>query len=273
MQTVEAAHTVVSAAQWLEARKAFLAKEKQFTRMRDELSRQRRELPWERVEKNYVFDTPAGKQTLGDLFAGRSQLIIYHFMLGPGWPEGCPSCSLLADTIDGTLVHLANRDVTLMAVSRAPLPEIERFKQRMGWRFKWASSNGNDFNRDYHVSFTKDELEQGSMYYNYAQQAFPSEEGPGASVFYKDENGEIFHTYSTYARGGDLLLNTYNFLDLAPRGRDEDELVFTMSWVRHHDRYEHSYEDQSREANSQPAASATHPDKVAGGCCSAADHA
>src|SRR6266702_1021678 len=238
MQTVETGHKVVSNAEWLETRKEFLAKEKEFTRMRDELSRQRRELPWERVEKNYVFDGPNGKETLADLFGGRSQLIVYHFMFGPGWEEGCPSCSFLSDHLDGALVHLANRDVTLLAVSRATLPEIEAFKRRMGWRFKWVSSNGNDFNRDYHVSFTKDEMAQGTMYYNYAVGPFPSEEGPGASVFYKDESGEIFHTYSAYARGLDILVGTYNYLDLVPKRRDEDGLDFTMAWVRHHDKYE-----------------------------------
>ena len=238
MQTVETGHKVVSNAEWLETRKEFLAKEKEFTRMRDELSRQRRELPWERVEKNYVFDGPNGKETLADLFGGRSQLIVYHFMFGPGWEEGCPSCSFLSDHLDGALVHLANRDVTLLAVSRATLPEIEAFKRRMGWRFKWVSSNGNDFNRDYHVSFTKDEMAQGTMYYNYAVGPFPSEEGPGASVFYKDESGEIFHTYSAYARGLDILVGTYNYLDLVPKGLDEDGLDFTMAWVRHHDKYE-----------------------------------
>ncbi len=238
MQAVDVGHKVVSNAEWLEARKEFLAKEKEFTRMRDELSRQRRELPWERVENNYVFDGPNGKETLADLFGGRSQLIVYHFMFGPGWEEGCPSCSFLSDHLDGALVHLAHRDVTLLAVSRAPLAEIEVFKKRMGWRFKWVSSNGNDFNRDYHVSFTKEETAQGTMYYNYAVGPFPSEEGPGASVFYKDESGEIFHTYSAYARGLDILIGTYNYLDLAPKGRDEDGLAFTMAWVRHHDKYE-----------------------------------
>jgi predicted dithiol-disulfide oxidoreductase (DUF899 family) len=238
MQTLSVGHTVVSNAAWLEARKAFLAKEKELTRMRDELSRQRMQLPWERVEKNYVFDGPNGRETLADLFAGKSQLIIYHFMMGPGWPEGCPSCSLLADTIDGCVAHLAERDVTLMAVSRAALPEIEAFKKRMGWRFKWVSSNGSDFNWDYHVSFTKEDAANGTTYYNYAVQPFPSEEAPGTSVFYKDESGDIFHTYSSYARGGDHLIGAYNYLDLAPKGRDEDGLDFTMSWVRHHDRYE-----------------------------------
>jgi predicted dithiol-disulfide oxidoreductase (DUF899 family) len=245
MQTVDTGHKVVANAEWLEARKAFLAKEKELTRVRDELSRQRRELPWERVDKNYVFDGPNGSETLADLFDGKSQLIIYHFMFGPGWAEGCPSCSLLADSIDGTLVHLADRDVTLLAVSRATLPEIEAFKRRMGWGFKWVSSHGNDFNWDYHVSFTKAEMTRGSMYYNYADGFFPREEGPGASVFYKDGNGEVFHTYSSYARGGDMLIGTYNYLDLVPKGRNEEGLAFPMAWVRHHDRYQAQHAKQA----------------------------
>jgi predicted dithiol-disulfide oxidoreductase (DUF899 family) len=228
---------VVSRAAWLEARKEFLKKEKEFTRMRDEISRERRELPWEKVEKEYVFDGPHGKVTLADLFDGRSQLIVYHFMFGPAWQEGCPSCSFFADHIDGSLPHLNVRDVTFAAVSRAPMGKIEQFKKRMGWKFNWVSSGANDFNRDYHVAFTKEELQRGDVYYNYAKQGFPSEEAPGSSVFYKDEAGNIFHTYSTYARGGDILINAYNFLDMAPKGRNEDELEFSMAWVRHHDHY------------------------------------
>jgi predicted dithiol-disulfide oxidoreductase (DUF899 family) len=234
-------HRVVSKEEWLVARKAHLEKEKELTRQRDELSRQRRELPWVKVDKNYVFDGPKGKETLADLFEGRSQLIIYHFMFGPGWEEGCPSCSLLSDHIDGALVHLNARDVTLAVVSRAPLPQIEAFKKRMGWRFKWVSSYANDFNYDYHVSFTKEELAKGKVYYNYAWQEFGAEEAPGASVFYKDSSGAVYHTYSEYARGGDILLGAYNYLDLTPKGRDEDGLAFTMAWVRHHDRYGDDY--------------------------------
>jgi predicted dithiol-disulfide oxidoreductase (DUF899 family) len=229
---------VVSQAEWLEARKALLAKEKDFSRRRDALSAERRELPWVRVEKEYVFDSPGGKETLADLFAGRSQLIVYHFMFGPEWEQGCPSCSLVADHLDGAAVHLAQRDVTLVVVSRAPLPQIEAFKQRMGWRFKWVSSYGSDFNRDYHVSFTKEELASGKVFYNYGMSDFTSEEAPGTSVFYRDEVGEIFHTYSSYARGLDMLVGAYNYLDLVPKGRDEDGLPYTMAWVRHHDRYE-----------------------------------
>jgi len=228
---------VVSAAEWLAARKELLTREKEFTRLRDELSRRRRELPWEKVDKSYVFDGPKGKETLSDLFAGRSQLIVYHFMFGPGWKEGCPSCSFLADNFDGARIHLEQRDTTLAVISRATLPEIEAFKKRMGWRFHWVSSFGSDFNPDYQVSATQEEQAGGKVYYNYSLGEFPSEERPGASVFYKNESGEIFHTYSTYARGLDILLTTYNFLDMTPKGRDEDSLPHTMAWVRHHDKY------------------------------------
>ena len=228
---------VVSPEEWLAARTELLKKEKEFTRLRDELSRQRRELPWERVEKQYVFDGPGGKESLGDLFGGKSQLIIYHFMFGPEWKEGCPSCSYLSDHIDGSAPHLAARDVRLAVVSRAPLAQLEAFKKRMGWRFHWVSSNATDFNYDYHVSMSKEEMGKGEVYYNYGMQKFPSEERPGTSVFYKDAAGNIFHTYSSYGRGLDILIGAYNWLDLAPKGRDEDALPFTMEWVRHHDRY------------------------------------
>jgi predicted dithiol-disulfide oxidoreductase (DUF899 family)/predicted transcriptional regulator YdeE len=231
-------HRVVSNEEWLEARRAHLAREKEFTRERDQLSRERRELPWVRIEKTYTFNGPNGKETLAELFEGRSQLIVYHFMLGPGWKEGCPSCSFLSDHIDGAVAHLNARDVTLVVVSRAPLAEIEAFKKRMGWRFKWVSSYESDFNSDYNVSFSKDDLAKGEVYYNYQIQEFGSEEAPGASVFYKDNTGTIFHTYSAYARGLDILVGAYNYLDLAPKGRDEDALDFTMAWVRHHDKYE-----------------------------------
>ena len=227
---------VVSPAEWLAARKEFLAKEKEFTRLRDELNRERRELPWEKVAKKYVFEGPNGKETLADLFKGRSQLIIYHFMFGPGWKEGCPSCSYLADQFDAIALHMAQRDTTLMAVSRATWPEIEAFKKRMGWKFKWVSSFGTDFNYDYHVSFSKNDIENKKAIYNFATSDFPSEEGPGLSVFYR-KDGEIYHTYSSYARGLDILVNTYNFLDLTPKGRDEDGLPWPMAWVRHHDKY------------------------------------
>jgi predicted dithiol-disulfide oxidoreductase (DUF899 family) len=231
-------HPIVSRDDWIAARKELLTKEKEFTRERDRLSALRRQLPWVKVEQAYVFDGPDGKETLADLFDGRSQLIVYHFMLGPGWEQGCPSCSLLADHFDGATVHLAQRDVTFVAISRAPLAQIDAFKRRMGWRFKWLSSFGTDFNHDFQVSFTPDEMAKGKVYYNYDMGEFPSEEAPGASVFYKDVTGQIFHTYSCYARGLDILIGAYNWLDLAPKGRDEDELPWTMAWVRHHDRYE-----------------------------------
>jgi len=240
--TVAAAtHNVVLHAEWLSARKQLLTKEKEFTRLRDELSRQRRELPWEKVEKRYEFDSTHGKVSLGDLFDGRSQLIVYHFMLGTGWPQGCPSCSFLADHFDGATIHLANRDTTLVVVSHAPLAEIEAFKKRMGWKFEWVSSFGSDFNFDYDVSFTPEQKASGRIEYNYQPGAFFAEEGPGASVFSKDAAGDVFHTYSTYARGLDILVGTYNFLDLVPKGRDEGGLAFSMSWVRHHDKYDEGY--------------------------------
>jgi predicted dithiol-disulfide oxidoreductase (DUF899 family) len=192
-----------------------------------------------------VFDAPKGKQTLADLFAGRNQLIVYHFMLGPGWAEGCTGCSFVADHFDGSNLHLAQRDVTLVASSRAPLAEIEVFKKRMGWRFPWVSSHGSDFNFDYQVSFEKSERVNGKVPYNYGFSAFEKDEAPGLSVFYKEKDGDIFHTYSTYARGLETLLGTYNFLDLAPKGRDEEGLPFGMAWVRHHDRYEDSMKSQA----------------------------
>ena len=227
---------IVPPAEWLAARKELLKKEKEFTRLRDDLSRHRREMPWEKVEKEYTFEGPNGKETLDDLFDGRNQLIVYHFMFAPGWKEGCPSCSFLADSFDGAAIHIAQRDTTLAVVSRATWPEIEAFQKRMEWKFKWVSSYGSDFNYDFHVSFSKDELASGKAYYNFEPAGFPSEEGPGASVFYRKDGG-IFHTYSTYARGLDIALPTYNFLDLTPKGRDEDALPHTMAWVRHHDRY------------------------------------
>ena len=232
---------LVSRDEWLAARKELLAREKRLTRERDAISALRRELPWVKVEKNYVFDGPKGKETLADLFDGRSQLIIYHFMFGPEWEEGCPSCSFSMDHTDGALVHLAQRDVSFAAISRAPLSKIEAFKKRMGWRFAWVSSYGTDFNYDYRVSFTEDEMAKGRVDYNYDAVEFPSAEAPGISVFYRDKSGSIFHTYSCYARGTEVVLNTYNYLDLVPKGRDEDGLAFTMSWVRHHDRYADGY--------------------------------
>ena len=205
-QTAVAKQKVVSKEEWLAARKELLAKEKALTRQKDALAKERLNLPWEKIEKNYVFDGPNGKQSLADLFDGRSQLMIYHFMFGPEWKEGCSSCSLVADHFDGVTTHLANRDINLVAVSRAPYSVIEPFKKRLGWKFKWVSSNDSSFNFDYHVSFTKDEFENKNMYYNYGQNPFPADEAPGVSVFYKDASGNIFHTYSTFARGAESLL-------------------------------------------------------------------
>lgn len=228
-------HKVVSRDEWLIARKAHLVREKEFTRLRDRLSAERRELPWVKVEKAYVFDGPDGKETLTDLFAGRSQLVVYHFMFGPEWKEGCPGCSFLADHIDGANLHLAHHDVSLVAVSRAPWPMLESFRKRMGWRFKWVSSLGSDFNYDYHVSSTEDEIAAGKYTYNYETGEGAGGEMPGISVFYRDTDGAVFHTYSAYARGGDILIGAYNYLDLTPKGRNE---ASTMNWVRHHDRYD-----------------------------------
>jgi predicted dithiol-disulfide oxidoreductase (DUF899 family) len=227
---------IVSRNEWVEVRRQLLKKEKELTRFQDELSAERRRQPWVKVEKQYVFAGPKGEETLADLFDGRSQLFVYHFMFGPEWEEGCPSCSLVADHLDPSVVHLAQRDVTLVAVSRAPLTKIEAFRKRMGWRFKWVSSYENDFNHDYAVSFTKNEMAQG-RYYNFNTSDFPSEEAPGASVFYKNEAGDLFHTYSSYARGGEPLLGVYHYLDRVPKGRDEDAFPYPMAWVRHHDRY------------------------------------
>ena len=233
-------HPVVSPDRWIAERKKLLAREKELTHLRDEIARARRALPWERVEKNYVFDTPEGRRTLADLFDGRHQLMVQHFMFGPGWEQGCPSCSFMADHTDGMKIHLEHRDVTFVAVSRATLPEIQRFRNRMGWQFNWVSSNGNDFNYDFHVSFTREERTKGSgeVYYNYGMMNFPAEEAPGISLFYKNDAGEIFHTYSTFGRGVEVMMGTYNMLDLAPKGRDEDSFENGMEWVRHHDRYE-----------------------------------
>ena len=263
---------VVSHAEWLAARKEFLTKEKEFTRLRDELSRQRRALPWEKVEKRYEFDSTRGKVTLADLFDGRGQLMVYHFMFGPGWEQGCPSCSYLSDHFDGSTIHLANRDTTLAVVSRAPLAEIEAFKKRMGWKFYWVSSFGSDFNFDYHVSFTPEERASGKVEYNYAEGEFPSEEGPGVSVFARGSAGEVFHSYSSYARGLDILVGTYNFLDLVPKGRDEDGLAFSMSWVRHHDRYAEGYFVDPAQKAEDLFARYVQPKSSAGSCCSGEGH-
>jgi predicted dithiol-disulfide oxidoreductase (DUF899 family) len=229
---------IVTEEEWLEARKQHLGKEKELTRQLDKLREERRNLPWTRVVKPYRFHALEGELTLADLFEERSQLIVQHFMFGPGWQEGCVGCSFGADHVDAALVHLRNHDVSFASVSRAPLAQIEAFRKRMGWRFRWVSSNGSDFNYDYHVSFHKDEIAGGKVHYNYALTEIDSDELPGLSVFYKDENGDIFHTYSTYARGGELLAGAYNFLDLTPKGRNETGPGFNLTdWVRHHDRY------------------------------------
>src|SRR5436305_8755089 len=236
MKVADQQTEIVSEAEWLVARKDLLTREKEFSRRRDALNAARRELPMVKVEKEYLFNGPDGKETLADLFEGRSQLIVYHFMFGPGWEEGCKSCSYLADHFDGANWHLPHRDVTLVVVSRAPLSEFAPYKKRMGWQFKWVSSHGSDFNFDYHVSIMQDEQAKGKMYYNYNTQDLMSDELPGLSVFYKDENGNVFHTYSTYARGLDSLVGAYNFLDLTPKGRNENP-DSTMDWVRRHDEY------------------------------------
>jgi predicted dithiol-disulfide oxidoreductase (DUF899 family) len=230
-------HKIVSREEWIAARKKLLVREKEATRLHDQLSAERRKLPWVKVQKSYAFDGPNGKESLADLFAGRSQLVIYHFMFGPDWKEGCPSCSFLCDHIDGAVPHLAARDVTLVMVSRAPLAKLEAFKERMGWQFKWVSSYSTDFNVDFNVSFTKDDMARGKVNYNYTLQEFPSEEAPGLSVFYHGNDGEVFHTYSTYGRGAEPLIGTYTILDMVPKGRDEENLGFSMEWLRHHDRY------------------------------------
>jgi predicted dithiol-disulfide oxidoreductase (DUF899 family) len=228
-------HPVVSQQEWIEARKKLMQKEKELTHLKDELTNQRMQLPWVKVEKNYIFQGSDREYSLSDLFDGRSQLIVQHFMLGPDWKEGCPGCSFLADHVDGTLAHLMNHDVSYVAISRGTMSDIEPFQKRMGWGFKWVSSNKSDFNFDFHVSATEEDIAKNEMIYNYEKMPVAEEELPGFSVFYKDENGDIFHTYSTYARGADILLNTYNFLELTPKGRNESS---TMDWVKHHDKYQ-----------------------------------
>jgi predicted dithiol-disulfide oxidoreductase (DUF899 family) len=232
-------HPVVSQEEWLAARRALLLKEKEFTHLRDKINAERLALPWVRVQQEYVFETPEGKKTLANLFDGRSQLIVYHFMLGPGWTAGCPGCSFLTDHLDGALPHLEHHDVTLTAVSRAPLPEIEAYKKRMGWRLPWVSSFGSEFNYDYHASFRKEDLANGKAFYNFteipARADATDTELPGLSAFYKDEDGQVFHTYSGYARGGEELIGTLMILDRAPKGRNEKA---TMDFLRRHDEYD-----------------------------------
>lgn len=231
-------HPVVSREQWLTERLALLAREKELTRLNDRIASERRALPWVRIEKDYVFEGPHGRSRLADLFDGRRQLLVQHFMFGPGWEQGCKSCSFMADHLGGMQVHLAQRDVSVLVVSRAPLAEIERFRQRMGWQFRWVSSHGSDFNHDFGVSFRADQRIDGEVDYNYMRQAFPQDEAPGVSLFHRNEGGEVFHTYSTFGRGVEVMMGTYRLLDLAPRGRDEDGLDYGMAWLRHHDRYD-----------------------------------
>jgi predicted dithiol-disulfide oxidoreductase (DUF899 family) len=229
-------HKVVSQKKWLAARKALLVKEKKFTHLREQLAQQRRQLPWVKVEKEYIFDGPKGRETLSDLFDEKSQLVVYHFMFGPDWEEGCSHCSFWADHYDGMGVHLNQRDVSFVAVSRAPLAEILPFKKRMGWGFKWVSSFGGDFNYDFHVAFRPEDIEKGAVFYNYETVAMDMTDREGISVFYKDKKGDLFHTYATFARGIDMVNTTYQILDLVPKGRDENP-EDPQDWVRYHDRY------------------------------------
>lgn len=229
---------IVSKEEWLEARTAHLANEKQFSRLRDQLSRERRELPWVRVDKEYRFEGTGGEAALADLFKGRSQLIVYHFMYGPDWDEGCPSCSFWTDNANGIEIHLAHRDISLVFVSRAPLDTLQDYRRRMGWDIDWYSSHGSDFNFDYRVSFTTEEMDKGEMFHNFHVESFPVDEAHGISVFYRNEQGDIFHTYSCYRRGLDMLNGAYHYMDLTPKGRDEDGLEYTMAWLRRRDQYD-----------------------------------
>ena len=228
---------IVSEEKWLAARLELLREEKEFTRLRDKLADRRRKLPWIKITKGYTFESSDGQVTLADLFEGRSQLIVQHFMLGPGWEQGCKSCSFMMDHFNPTVPHLNARDVSFTAISHAPLAEILPFKARMGWAVNWVSSHGTGFNQDFNVSFTEEEIARGGVYYNYAKMDFPQTEAPGISVFAKDASGNVYLTYSTYGRGVEVVMTTYDLLDLVPKGRNEDPEA-TMSWVRHHDRYE-----------------------------------
>jgi len=236
MKVAKNSHAVVSEGEWLRARKKLLVKEKKFTRLQDELNAERRDLPWVKVTKKYMFDGPRGHETLADLFDGRSQLIVYHFMFGPDDKAGCPHCSLRADGFAGINVHLKHRDVTMIAVSRAPYKQLAPYKKRMGWDFKWVSSEGSDFNFDYHVSFTPEAMAGGTAFFNYAVQDPSRAEREGHSVFYKDSRGDVFHTYSCYTRGNEIFNNHYHYMDIVPKGRDENGRG--PFWVRRHDEYE-----------------------------------
>ena len=224
--------------QWLVARLELLREEKEFTRLGDRLAQRHRELPWVKMTKPYSFESPRGKVTLADLFEGRSQLMVQHFMLGPGWEQGCKSCSFMMDHFNPTVPHLKARDVSFAAISHAPLAEILPFKKRMGWAVNWVSSHGTDFNRDFHVSFTQKEIDRGQVDYNYTKMDFPQTEAPGISVFVRDDSGNVYLTYSTYGRGVEVVMTTYELLDLVPKGRDESAMEYGMEWLRHHDRYE-----------------------------------
>ena len=230
-------HAVVDRDEWIEARLQHMQSEKELTRRRDELGQERRQLPWLEVTAAYVFDGADGEQTLADLFDGRNQLLVYHFMYGPGWEEGCPSCSFWADNYDGITVHLEHRDTTLVAISRAPLAELAAYQRRMGWNFKWLSSSGNDFNFDMAVSFTPEQIESGDLNYNFGTQVFGGDEAPGISVFTRTGDGRIFLTYQTFSRGLDMVNGAYHMLDLTPKGRDEADLPWTMAWLHRHDAY------------------------------------
>lgn len=250
---------IVDAAQWQEERATLLAREKALTRLHDEVAAARRALPWRRMAADYVFDTSEGPRSLSDLFGGRRQLLVQHFMFGPGWEQGCPSCSYMADHVDGMNIHLAHRDIAFVAVSRAPLADILRFRERMGWKFDWVSSHGSRFNHDFGVSFTPEELAAGEVFYNYRKGYFPAEEAPGISVFCKDDAGAVFHTYSTFGRGVEVMMGAYALMDLTPRGRDERDTFYKMEWVRHHDRYEtgRAFEPAPEKA-AAPAAACPH---------------
>ncbi|MBI2510635.1 MAG: DUF899 domain-containing protein [Opitutae bacterium] len=258
---------IVPRADWLAARRVLLQREKELTHLRDAVSAERRTLPWVKIDSPYVFAGPHGVATLADLFGDRTQLVVYHFMFGPGWEEGCQSCSMLMDHIGGLLPHLRARSTALAAVSRATWPEIEAFQRRMGWSVPWVSSHGNDFNRDFQVSFTRDDMDAGRVTYNFETLPpgpLPVEELPGISVFARDRDGQIFHTYSTYARGCDPMLGIYQWLDLTPKGRDEDDLAHPMAWVRHHDRYDADYRVDPAAPYQPPRGAISRP------CCSGA---
>ena len=229
---------VLSHDDWIRARKSLLTKEKDFTKLRDKLCAERQQLPWESVDKDYVFEEAAGPISLSELFNGRSQLIVYHFMYGPDWETGCKSCSFIADHFNPAIVHLNQRDVSFVAVSRAPIETLQAYEKRMGWNFRWVSSQNNDFNWDYHVSFTEDAIKNNKAYYNFKLRGYPVTEAPGASVFYKDKDGGIYHTYSVFERGLDMFITAYHYLDIVPKGRDEGALGYTMDWLRRHDEYD-----------------------------------